>query len=102
MSGTKTPSKKDVMGLLDEFNLPHSSVGFPYLVDAILLVCEGTIADETRRVMSLYDDLAERYKTTPVRIERAIRTMLNRVSCNKTNGQFIYWAADKLVYGYDG
>lgn len=101
MTGTNRPGRRDVMALLDEYNMPHSSVGFPYLVDAILKVCEGGAEDESRKIMSLYDELAEQHHTKPVRIERAIRTMLNRVSCNKTNGQFIYWAADKLLYGYE-
>jgi len=101
-SETKAPDKKTVMEYLDQFNMPHSSLGFSYLVEAIILVCGNGREENKRRVMSLYDEIAEQHNTTPARVERSIRTLLNRVACNKTNGQFIYYSADRLLYGFGG
>ena len=102
MPGDRAPDKRAVMEFLEQFEMPHSSLGYSYLVDAILLVCNGEFENDKRRVMSLYDEIAERRKTTPARVERAIRTMLKQRSCNRTNGQFIFYAADRLRYGFDG
>ena len=99
-SEIKAPDKKAVMEYLDQFNMPHSSLGFSYLVEAIILVCRNGREDNKRRVMSLYDEIAEQHNTTPARVERSIRTLLNRVACNKTNGQFIFYSADRLLYGF--
>ena len=101
MTGDKTPDKRAVMEFLDQFDMPHSSLGYSYLVDAILMVCDGKFESDKRRIMSLYDEIAERRNTTPARVERAIRTMLKQRSCNKTNGQFIFYAADRLRYGFE-
>lgn len=99
-SEIKAPGKKAVMEYLEQFNMPHSSLGYSYLVEAIILVCGNGRESNKRRIMSLYDEIAERYSTTPARVERSIRTLLNRVSCNKTNGQFIFYSADRLLYGF--
>lgn len=100
-SGIKAPDERIVMEYLEQFNMPHSSLGYPYLVEAIILVCSIGRELNKRRVMFLYDEIAERYNTTPARVERSIRTLLNRVSCNKTNGQFIFYSADRLLYGFN-
>lgn len=97
-----TPDKRAVMEYLDQFNMPHSCLGFSYLVEAIIIVCSKGQEPNKRRIMSLYDEIAEQYSTTPARVERSIRTLLSRVSCNKTNGQFIFYAADRLLYGFGG
>lgn len=101
-SVVRTPDKRAVMEYLDQFNMPHSSLGFSYLVEAIILVCSNGQEENKRRIMSLYDVIAEQHSTTPERVERSIRTLLNRVSCNKTNGQFIFYSADQLMYGFKG
>lgn len=96
----RATDKRAVMELLEQYNMPHSSLGYSYLIEAILMVCDNGRESNKRRVMSLYDEIAERHRTTPARVERSIRTLLNRVSCNKTNGQFIFYSADRLLYGF--
>lgn len=101
MTGDRAPDKRAVMEYLEQFDLPHSSLGYSYLVEAIILVCGNDDEEPNkRRIMSLYDELAERHNTTPARVERSIRTLLKRASCSKTNGQFIFYSADRLLYGF--
>jgi len=92
-------TEREVSEFLDKFKMPHSSIGFQYLVKAIIIGCNDVEIREARKVMALYEKAAAAYNTTSARVERAIRSMLRRISCGKTNGQFIYWAVDNLMIG---
>lgn len=94
-----TISERDVVNFLDGLNMPHSNLGFTYLVKLIHLACQDQEMNTHRRVMALYDEVGPVCDSTPSRIERAVRTFLKRENYDMTNGQFIYWAVDKLVYG---
>jgi len=95
----ETVTERDVVNFLDSLNMPHSNLGFLYLVKLIHAACRDQEMNLHRRVMALYDEVSPACNSTPARVERAIRTLLKRENYNMTNGQFIYWAVDKLVYG---
>lgn len=105
----------EVTKIIHEMGVPAHIKGYQYLRDAILLVIDdvsllGAVTKE------LYPMIAERYETTPSRVERAIRhaielawdrgnvDMMNRffgytinVERGKpTNSEFIAMVADKL------
>ena len=105
----------EVTKIIHQMGVPAHIKGYQYLRDAILLVIEeisllGAITKE------LYPMIAQKYQTTPSRVERAIRhaielawdrgnvEMMNRffgytinVERGKpTNSEFIAMVADKL------
>ena len=53
MTGDRTPDKRAVMEYLEQFDLPHSSLGYSYLVEAIILVCGLSVRPAVRRTGSL-------------------------------------------------
>lgn len=108
----------EVTNIIHQMGVPAHIKGYQYLRDAILLVIEevnllGAVTKE------LYPMIAEKYETTPSRVERAIRhaielawdrgnvDMMNKffgytinVQRGKpTNSEFIAMVADKLRIG---
>jgi len=108
----------EVTNIIHQMGVPAHIKGYQYLRDAILLVIEeisllGAITKE------LYPSIAEKYLTTPSRVERAIRHAIelawdrgNVEMMNKffgytiniergkpTNSEFIAMVADKLRMG---
>ena len=97
-----------VRQLLLELGAPDHLVGHPYVVQAILMVVENRNYIDSI-TLSLYPQLAAKFETTPSRVERAIRNLIeitwargdwevltryfgNTVSAEKgkpTNGEFI-------------
>ncbi|WP_051620964.1 sporulation initiation factor Spo0A C-terminal domain-containing protein [Paenibacillus sp. UNC451MF] len=64
--------EKRVIRLLDFLCVPDHIKGFQYLKDAILIVINDP--DATSAITrSVYPVIAEKYRTTPSRVERAIR-----------------------------
>lgn len=98
MSGPQKVTERDVIRILDTHHLPHSCRGFPFLLKAIMIVGNDEEIRESRRVMPLYSLVGNEYGTTDKHVERAIRTMLGKAVRHMTTGQFIFWAADRLVY----
>ena len=94
-----TVTERDVVNFLDSLNMPHSNLGFLYLVKLIHRACQDQEMNVHRRGMALCDEVSPACNSTPARVERAVRTFLKRENYSMTNGQFIYWAVDKLVYG---
>lgn len=108
----------DVTNIIHEMGVPAHIKGYQYLRDAILMVIEevnllGAVTKE------LYPMIAQKYITTPSRVERAIRhaielawdrgnvEMMNRffgytINLERgkpTNSEFIAMVADKLRIG---
>ena len=104
-----------VTNLIHEIGVPAHIKGYQYLRDGIMMVVNN-IEIINQITKQLYPDLAKKYKTTPSRVERAIRHAIevawNRgqiettqnifgytVNSNKgkpTNSEFIAMIADKL------
>jgi two-component system response regulator (stage 0 sporulation protein A) len=104
-----------VTNIIHEVGVPAHIKGYQYLRDGIIMVVEdiGVLNQITKQ---LYPDLAKKHKTTPSRVERAIRHAIevawNRgqidaiesifgytIDSNKgkpTNSEFIAMIADKL------
>jgi len=115
-----TKSKEDnlealVTNIIHEVGVPAHIKGYQYLRDGIIMVVED-IDVLNQITKQLYPDLAKKHKTTPSRVERAIRHAIefawNRgqidvvesifgytINANKgkpTNSEFIAMIADKL------
>ena len=104
-----------VTNIIHEIGVPAHIKGYQYLRDGIIMVVNN-IEVINQITKQLYPDLAKKYKTTPSRVERAIRHAIevawNRgqletvesifgytVISNKgkpTNSEFIAMIADKL------
>ena len=104
-----------VTNIIHEIGVPAHIKGYQYLRDGIIMVVNNIeVINQITKL--LYPDLAKKYKTTPSRVERAIRHAIevawNRgqietvesifgytVNSNKgkpTNSEFIAMIADKL------
>ena len=104
-----------VTNIIHEVGVPAHIKGYQYLRDGIIMVIED-IDVLNQITKQLYPDLAKKHKTTPSRVERAIRHAIevawNRgqidvvesifgytINANKgkpTNSEFIAMIADKL------
>ncbi len=98
---TIDPSKKSsecnlealVTNVIHELGVPAHIKGYQYLREAIMMVVNDIelINEITKQ---LYPEIAERYKTTPSRVERAIRHAIevswSRGRLETTNGIFGY------------
>lgn len=104
-----------VTQIMRDVGVPAHIKGYQYMRDAVLLVVDDMelISSVTKR---LYPELAKRYKTTPSRVERAIRHAIevawtrgqvetihelfgytiNTKKGKPTNSEFIAMIADKL------
>ena len=104
-----------VTNVIHEVGVPAHIKGYQYLREAIMMVINNT--DVINQITKqLYPDIASKYKTTPSRVERAIRHAIEvawgrgeqaavenifgyTVSAAKgkpTNSEFIAMIADKL------
>ena len=105
MKMTEIKAKKRVTELLRELNIPAHVKGYDYLREAILLCIANP--DLSHRITILYEIVAEGYDTTGTRVERAIRTAIEKsfrpVAYSKyfrqtmkkpTNAEFIATIAD--------
>ncbi len=104
-----------VTNIIHEVGVPAHIKGYQYLREAIMMVIND-IDVINQITKQLYPDIAEKYKTTPSRVERAIRHAIEvawgrgeqsavenifgyTVSASKgkpTNSEFIAMIADKL------
>lgn len=104
-----------VTNIIHEVGVPAHIKGYQYLRDGIMMVVDN-IEIINQITKQLYPDLAKKYKTTPSRVERAIRHAIEvawsrgqletvesifgyTVNSNKgkpTNSEFIAMIADKL------
>ena len=104
-----------VTNIIHEIGVPAHIKGYQYLRDGIIMVVDN-IDIINQITKQLYPDLAKKYKTTPSRVERAIRHAIEvawsrgqletvnnifgyTISSNKgkpTNSEFIAMIADKL------
>lgn len=114
---TKTEENLEalVTNIIHEIGVPAHIKGYQYLRDAIIMVVENIeIINQITKL--LYPDIAKKYKTTPSRVERAIRHAIEvawgrgqldavesifgyTISASKgkpTNSEFIAMIADKL------
>ena len=116
----KESSKEEILeikvtNIIHEIGVPAHIKGYQYLRDGIIMVVNNIeVINQITKL--LYPDLAKKYKTTPSRVERAIRHAIevawNRgqietvesifgytINSNKgkpTNSEFIAMIADKL------
>jgi len=105
----------DISAMLHEIGVPAHIKGYQFLREAITMVYHNSdLLSKITKV--IYPTIADQYKTTPSRVERAIRHAIEvtwshsnidtisrlfgySVNINKpkpTNGQFIAMVADKL------
>ena len=104
-----------VTNLIHEIGVPAHIKGYQYLREAIMMVVQD-IDVINQITKQLYPEIAERYRTTPSRVERAIRHAIEvawargkndavesifgyTISASKgkpTNSEFIAMIADKL------
>lgn len=104
-----------VTNIIHDIGVPAHIKGYQYLRDGIIMVVDN-IEVINQITKQLYPDLAKKYKTTPSRVERAIRHAIEvawgrgqletveaifgyTVNSNKgkpTNSEFIAMIADKL------
>ena len=104
-----------VTNIIHELGVPAHIKGYQYLREAIMMVIND-IDIINQITKQLYPDIAEKYRTTPSRVERAIRhaievawsrgqveTMdrifgytVNSIKGKPTNSEFIAMIADKL------
>jgi len=114
--GIKPSSMENrITQIMRDVGVPAHIKGYQYMRDAVMLVIEDIelISSVTKR---LYPELARRYKTTPSRVERAIRHAIevawtrgqvdtihelfgytiNTKKGKPTNSEFIAMIADKL------
>ena len=114
-STIKYDLEKDVTDMIHEIGVPAHIKGYQYLREAIMMVI-GDIDVINQITKQLYPEIAKKYKTTPSRVERAIRHAIEvawgrgqqdtvenifgyTVSAAKgkpTNSEFIAMIADKL------
>lgn len=108
-----------ITGIIHEIGIPAHIKGYLYLREAITMVYNNLeLLGSITKI--LYPDIAKKYKTTPSRVERAIRHAIevawsrgnmdsinkmfsNTVNSNKakpTNSEFIAMVADKLRLEY--
>ena len=92
-------TETEVNKFLDSQHIQHSSNGYRYLLKALTLLCNNEKLRNGRRVMKVYDAVAEECHSTRTRVERGIRTVLQKANWKQTNGTFLFWACDTLYYG---
>lgn len=106
--GSRIDPEKEIRRILLELGAPDHLVGHPYVIQGILLVVSNrTVINSI--TFGLYPQLAAKFDTTPARVERAIRHLIevtwsrgdleviakyfgNTISAEKgkpTNGEFI-------------
>ena len=109
----------DVTNMIHEIGVPAHSKGYQYLRDAIMMAVEDmNMLNSITKI--LYPTIAKNHKTTPSRVERAIRHAIEvawsrgkmdtidelygyTVSVGKgkpTNSEFIALIADKIRLDY--
>ena len=110
----KIKLENEITEILHEVGIPAHIKGYQYLREAIMMVVND-IDIINQITKQLYPEIAEKYKTTPSRVERAIRHAIEvawgrgtdtvesifgyTVSASKgkpTNSEFIAMIADKL------
>lgn len=114
-SDKETSLEAMVTNIIHEVGVPAHIKGYQYLRDGIMMVVSN-IEVINQITKQLYPDLAKKYKTTPSRVERAIRHAIEvawsrgqleavenifgyTISSNRgkpTNSEFIAMIADKL------
>lgn len=115
----RKPVEVEVTTLLHDMGVPAHVKGYQYLRDAILMILEDTqlLAGITKE---LYPKIAEKYNTTPSRVERAIRHAIelawgrgnvdliteyfgytvNLEKGKPTNSEFIAMVSDRIRLNY--
>lgn len=76
-----------VTAIMHELGIPAHIKGYMYLRDAIIMVT-SKVELLSRITKELYPSIAEKYSTTPSRVERAIRHAIE-VAWNRGNVEFI-------------
>jgi two-component system response regulator (stage 0 sporulation protein A) len=111
--------ESDVTNVIHEIGVPAHIKGYHYLRDAIMMsVNDAEMLDSITK--QLYPTIAKRHKTTPSRVERAIRHAIevawsrgkmdtidalfgytvNGVKGKPTNSEFVALIADKIRLEY--
>jgi two-component system response regulator (stage 0 sporulation protein A) len=92
-SGRKFPLEEEVTEILHQIGIPAHIKGYLYLRDAIIMVVEDIdLLGSVTKI--LYPGIAERFATTPSRVERAIRHAIE-VAWSRNNIDII-----KKFFGY--
>lgn len=108
-----------IRSFLMDIGVDPSLNGYHYLVYAVQIVQRALDEDDVRKpIMEIYFEVAKRFKTTPLRVERGIRHAKEKVfnnptiACNEyfcalidwesgkvSNGSFIFTLAEHLRFG---
>ena len=94
--------------LLNKYKMPINWLGYKYLITAVPIAIEKISLDEKIVFHKLYKRVAERHKTTPSKVEYAIRYLhentdiAKRMNCEKvTNQTLIVNLATTLIDNYN-
>jgi len=87
---------QDILRYLEPYKLDHSATGFPLLIDSINLLLNEENLLQKRRIMPVYNAVAEMKQCKFTRVERAIRLLLKKSNCGMVNSVFIFKAVDDM------
>ena len=88
-----------ITNMIHEIGVPAHIKGYQYLRDSIMMaVCDMDILNSITK--QLYPSIAQKFDTTPSRVERAIRHAIHAVKGKPTNSEFIALIADKIRLEY--
>ena len=95
---------KKVEGVLEKLGISEKCNGYKYLVDGICIALQNK--DTTHSGKSTYKELAAKYKTSSMNVERLIRHFISKLwrdnKCGgtfnnrPTNGEFIYCLTEQI------
>lgn len=88
--------EKDVLEYMQKYDLDHSATGFAFLIDAVKLLINRNDLLQKRRIIPVYNLVAEKHDCKFSRVERAIRILLKKAECGMKNSEFIFEAADDI------
>lgn len=76
--------RKDVYEILKEIGIPFHILGFKYIQDAVLIVKKDPYK-MNKFTWIVYQEIADKYESSPNRVERAIRHAIEKAF---TNGNY--------------
>ena len=88
--------EKDVLEYMQKYDLDHSATGFAFLIDAVKLPINRKDLLQKKRIMPVYNLVAEKHDCKFSRVERAIRILLKKADCGVKSSEFLLEAADEI------
>lgn len=88
--------EQDIIRYLSNYDLDHAATGFSLLIDCVSLLLEEDDLRRKRRMMPVYNAVAEKHGCKYTRVERAIRLLLEKAKCGMVTSSFCFKMADEL------